>query len=115
MFTIDLPALVLAVSFFFYGSRCLFSEAMSREFRRWGVSHLRYLTGILEVLGSLGLVVGLWIPWVGFLAATGLSLLMLCGVAVRIRIKDTLLQTLPAVLFLFLSVFVMWRHFLLFQ
>jgi len=110
MFPINLPALVLAVSFFFYGSLCLFSEAMAREFRRWGVPHLRYLTGILEVLGSLGLVVGLLIPWVGFLAATGLSLLMVCGVAVRVRIRDTLLQTLPAVLFLFLSVFVMWRY-----
>jgi uncharacterized membrane protein YphA (DoxX/SURF4 family) len=106
---LDLPTLLLIVSFLIYGTRCLFAEAMVGEFERWGVSHLRYVTGSLEVLGALGLVVGLWLPLLGFLAGAGLSLLMLCGVFVRIRIRDGLLQTLPAVVFLTLSVLVTWR------
>ena len=106
MTAIDLPTLVLIISFLVYGIRCFFVEAMVFEFKRWGLAHLRYITGSLEVLGALGLIVGQWIPWIGFLAAGGLSLLMLCGLFVRIRIKDSLLQTLPAVVYLVVSVIV---------
>ncbi len=105
---IDLLTFVLIISFFVYGARCLFGEAMVHEFKRWGLPHLQYLTGLLEVLGALGLVVGRWFPWLGFFSAAGLALLMLCGIFVRIRVKDTLFQTLPAVLFLVISVFVTW-------
>lgn len=106
MTALEMPTLVLTISFLVYGGRCLFAEAMVHEFTRWGVAHLRYITGSLEVLGALGLIVGQWIPWVGFLAAIGLSLLMACGVFVRIRIRDSLFQTLPAVVFLVVSVIV---------
>ena len=105
---IDLLTLVLIISFFVYGARCLFAEAMVHEFKRWGLPHLRYLTGLLEVLGALGLVVGGWFPWLRIFSAAGLALLMLCGILVRIRVKDTLFQTLPAVLFLVISVLVTW-------
>lgn len=107
--SIDLPTLVLIISFLVYGGRCLFTETMVREFERWRVPQLRHLTGLLEMIGALGLVVGQGIPWIGFLAAAGLSLLMVCGVLVRMRIKDSLLQTLPAVIFLALSLFVTYR------
>lgn len=105
---IDLLTFVLVVSFLGYGSVCLFAEAMEHEFKRWGVPHLRYITGSLEVLGALGLVCGQWFPWLGIFSAAGLSLLMICGIFVRIRIRDSFLQTLPAVLFLLVSVLVTW-------
>jgi hypothetical protein len=54
------------------------------------------LTGVLQLLGAVGLVVGLRLTPVGVLAATGLSALMLLGVGVRRRIHDSVLQTLPA-------------------
>jgi len=105
---IDLLTFVLIISFLGYGSHCLFAEAMAHEFRRWGVPHLRYITGLLEVLGALGLFCGQWVPWLGVFSAAGLALLMLCGIFVRIRVRDSLLQTLPAVLFLVVSVLVAW-------
>jgi hypothetical protein len=107
--TIELPTLVLIISFLVYGGRCLFAEAMVLEFHRWGVSGLRHITGGLEVLGALGLVVGQWVPWVGLLSAAGLSLLMICGLMVRLRIRDSFLQTLPAVVYLIVSGIVAWR------
>ncbi len=106
---INLLTLVLIISFFIYGSRCLFAKAMISEFQRWRVPHLRHITGLLEVLGALGLVLGHWLPLLGMLAAAGLSLLMVCGIWVRISIKDTFLQTLPAVIFLIVSLLVAWR------
>jgi hypothetical protein len=107
--TIELPTLVLIISFLVYGTRCLFAEAMVLEFHRWGVSGLRRITGILEVLGAFGLVVGQWIPWVGLMSAAGLSILMTCGLVVRIRIRDSLLQTLPAIFYLIVSVLVLFQ------
>ena len=35
---------------------------MKRDFERFGLSHLRVLTGSLEVLGALGLMAGFWWP-----------------------------------------------------
>lgn len=105
---IDLLTFVLIVSFLGFGSRCLFAKAMELEFNRLGVPHLRYITGLLEVLGALGLICGQWFQWLGVFSAAGLALLMLCGIFVRIRIRDSFLQTLPAVLFLLISVLVTW-------
>jgi uncharacterized membrane protein len=105
----DMLTLVVIISFFVYGTRCLFAEEMKREFTRWRVPCLRYITGVLEVLGSLGLVVGQWFPWLGFCAAAGLSLLMCFGVLVRIRIRDSLWQTLPAIVFLVATVVVAFK------
>jgi hypothetical protein len=107
--TIELSTSVLIVSFLVYGARCLFAQAMVVEFKRWGVSELRHITGVLEILGALGLVAGQWLPWLGLLSAAGLSLLMACGLLVRLRIKDSFLQTLPAVIYLTVSVLVMWQ------
>jgi len=104
--TIELPTLVLIVSFLVYGTRCLFAQAMVLEFQRWGVPRLRHITGILEILGALGLLMGQWFPWLGLISAGGLSLLMTCGLAVRIRIKDSFLETLPAAIYLIASVLV---------
>jgi hypothetical protein len=104
--TIELPTLVLIISFLVYGTRCLLAEAMILEFHRWGVSGLRHITGILEVLGAVGLVLGQWLPWVGLMSASALSILMTCGLVVRLRIRDGFLQTLPAVIYLLVSLIV---------
>jgi uncharacterized membrane protein YkgB len=107
--TIDLPTLALITSFFIFGTRCLFAQAMVREFDRWHVPSLRHITGILEILGALGLVVGQWLPWVGLVSAAGLSLLVTCGLAIRMRVRDSFLQTLPAVVYIIASVFVLFQ------
>lgn len=106
---IELLPLLLIVSFLLDGSRCLFSDAMVHEFQRWGVPRLRYVTGLLEVLGSLGIFIGQWFPWIAVLSAAGLALLMVCGLCIRIRVKDTLVETLPAIFFLAVSVLETYR------
>ena len=46
--------------FLYYGVDCLFSDGMVVEFERYGLSRFRRLTGSVEVLGAVGLAVGLW-------------------------------------------------------
>ena len=80
---------------------------MEREFLRYGLVRLRVLTGWLEILGGVGLVVGLsWTP--SFLISSGgLSLLMLCGLFTRFRVGDPFHLWLPALLLMLLNVYLL--------
>jgi uncharacterized membrane protein YkgB len=85
---------------------CLFSQKMVLEFERFGLSPTqRQLTGIFQVLGSMGLLIGLWQPLFGLIGSGGLALLMLLGFLTRLKIRDGLIQSLPAFLFLLLNTY----------
>jgi uncharacterized membrane protein YphA (DoxX/SURF4 family) len=43
------------------------------------------ITGILEWAGAVGLVLGIWLPWLGVLAAGCLALFMIAAAFARIR------------------------------
>jgi uncharacterized membrane protein YphA (DoxX/SURF4 family) len=95
-----LPALTVlsGVSFVLYGVSCVRSDTMVREFERFGLARFRVLTGTLEILGGAGLLIGLRHPPLVFPSATGLALLMFLGVGVRLKMRDGLLLTSPALL-----------------
>jgi len=78
---------------------------MQQEYVRYGVPQLRPLVGSLQIAGALGLLAGLMLPIVGQLAAAGLTLLMFFGVRLRIRIKDSLPQMLPAIVCFLLNAY----------
>jgi len=99
-------ALLSAGLVLFYGLMVLFFDGMRAEFERFGLSRFRRLTGSLEVLGGVGLLVGLAVPEVMLVAAGGLTLLMLLGVITRIRVRDSLLESLPAWIVLAINAFI---------
>jgi uncharacterized membrane protein YphA (DoxX/SURF4 family) len=104
------PALAFCTgaAFVVYGLSCLRAESMKAEFRRFRLERLRVLTGVLEVLGGLGLLVGLVWPPAMRLSSGGLALLMMLGVGVRVRVNDSLLQTLPALVLLLVNGFILF-------
>lgn len=104
---LTLTAVVTAVVFVIYGALCLFADGMEAEFARYGLSRFRRLTGALELLGGAGLLVGLRFPSVLLLAAAGLAILMLLGVMTRVRVRDPLLETLPAAVLLAANLFLL--------
>jgi hypothetical protein len=57
------------------------------------------------------LLAGLWFPPLGKTGAGGLALMMFLAVLVRIRIRDTLLQTVPAIIYLFLNTYLFLRAY----
>lgn len=85
-----------ALSFLVYGTGCFTSQHLRNEFVRYGFSRGRCLIGFLQICGSLALIAGMWLPWLGKSGACGLALMMLVAVVVRIRIRDSFLQTTPA-------------------
>ena len=94
------------ISFLSYGALCLWTQHMAQEFERFGLARLRTLTGALELLGALGLIAGYFVPFVTIVAAGGLALLMLLGVAMRIRVRDSFVSMLPALLLVAINAFV---------
>lgn len=96
--------IVTAFSFIYYGTMCLFSKWMVLEFQRYRLSEFqRKITGLLQLAGSIGLLTGLKLPLVGLLAASGLSVLMLLGFLTRLKIRDTLIQSLPSFIFMLIN------------
>lgn len=99
-----------AISFIGFGLACLRTEAMQMEFERYGLSRYRKITGWLQLAGATGLLLGPYVLWLGMAAALGLSLQMLAGLAVRIRIRDTPVQCLPAIFYCALNAILTWLY-----
>ena len=96
--------LLTAVAFLVYGPCCIFSGHMVVEFERYRLARFRKLTGYLQILGAIGLLVGfLFIPAAGLVAALGLCVQMLLGFGVRLLIRDSLLQCLPSFGFMLIN------------
>lgn len=100
-------ALVLfsAVSFLVYGVGCFASDYLRQEFRRYRLADQRRLVGSLQCAAALALLAGLSLPSLGQAAAGGLALMMLVALAVRLRIRDSVPQMLPALGYLGLNAY----------
>lgn len=94
---------ISAIAFIFYGLLCLTTDHMKTEFQRYGLSRFRKLTGLLELLGGVGLLVGRFYYPVLALSAGGLALLMFLGIIVRFKTKDPIIQILPAIVLMLIN------------
>ena len=69
------------------------------------------LLGTIEILGSLGLLIGIWIPILGKLAALGFVLYFLGAVLAHLRARQGGKDLLPALVLLILSIIVALLQF----
>jgi hypothetical protein len=79
---------------------------MKREFNRFGLEKFGLLTITLEILGASGLIIGLMYNPILLISSGGLTVLMFLGILVRIRVKDGILVTLPALFFMVLNLYI---------
>jgi hypothetical protein len=76
---------------------------MIEDFKRFGLEKFSTLTGILEICGGAGLLIGLFYLPILWISSGGLAMLMLLGVIFRLRSGDRLLSSFPAIFFLILN------------
>jgi hypothetical protein len=89
-----------SLAFFYFGINCFYSDFIILEFERYGLPKFRKITGFLQLLGAAGLLVGLYLsPMLLLLASIGLSLLMISGFIVRLKINDNFIQSSPSFIF----------------
>ena len=107
MILLVLCTVASSLVFLIYGAFCAFTPSMVADFHRFGLDNLRILTGVLEILGGTGLLVGLrWRPAL-WLSAAGLALLMLIAFGVRLKMRDSVLQSTPSFLLMLLNVYIL--------
>lgn len=103
-FTLFIQFLII-ISFFIYGTSCFVSPYIRREFARYQLSSLRPWIGAAQILTSLCLFAGFYLPYLTILSSLVFTLMMLGAIVVRIRIRDSVWQTLPAILYFVLTLF----------
>ena len=93
--------IILGLLFVGIGSMTIAGRKMFVEnFRHFGYPQwFRVVTGSLEVLGGIGLLIGIWLPWLAALASAGLTLVMLGAVFTQVRTRESLQKiVLPIVM-----------------
>jgi len=96
------------VAFAGYGTSALVTDRMAAEFQRFGLAHLRVLTGTLQIVGSVALFVGYFFRPLLLLSAGGFAAMMVIGLVVRVRIRDPFVEMIPAFTLMCLNLFVVF-------
>ncbi len=100
---------ISGLSFLVFGVLCLTSVSLVGDFQRFGIGNLRMLTGWLEVTGGAGLLIGLrWRPAL-WISSGGLCLLMLIAFGFRLKMRDSVSQSLPSFAFVLLNAYIFVR------
>lgn len=81
---------------------------MKNEFKRFELEKLGLLTIILEILGASGLLIGLFINPILLISSSGLALLMLLGLILRIKLKDSFWVSIPALFYMGLNAYIFY-------
>jgi len=82
---------------------------MKSEFKRFGLEKIGFTIVMLEVLGAIGLLVGLKFSFLLIISSLGLAILMFAGLVVRIKVKDNIRVSLPAFFYMVLNTFIFWK------
>ncbi|CAI8204352.1 MAG: Uncharacterised protein [Cryomorphaceae bacterium] len=98
--------LISSLSFFAYAVSYFTSPHMKKEFKRFGLEKIGLLTIILQFMGAAGLIVGLKFNPILTISSLGLTLLMLSGLIVRIKLKDSIWISLPALFYMGLNTYI---------
>jgi hypothetical protein len=88
---------------------------MKNEFKRFGLEKIGLTTVLLEIIGAIGLLVGLKFNFFLIISSLGLAILMFAGVIVRIKLKDSIWITLPAFLLMVLNAFIFWNSIIILE
>jgi hypothetical protein len=86
---------------------------MKSEFKRFNLEKLGLLTIVLELLGAAGLLVGVMYNSILIISSGGLAALMLLGLLVRLKSKDSLRVSLPALFFCGLNAYICFKAIVL--
>jgi len=98
-----------AVSFIFYGITSFFSKRMLTEYSRWGYRNQRILLGCLQLLGGVGLLIGISNSLLLSVASFLLTFMMITAIFVRIKIKDSIVQMTPAIFYTVINFVILYN------
>lgn len=95
-----------SISFFIYFISYFISPFMENEFKRLNLEKIGLPIITLELLASLGLLIGIKYNPMLLLSSGGLSLMMLCAILFRMKSKDSFQSKLPAIFYMLLNLYI---------
>ena len=106
---INLSVIILSgLSFIIYGILLFYSKKMQEEFIRFKLEKFILLVGALELLGGVGVLLGIKYNWILIFSSLGLGVLMLLGFITRLKLKDSFLLTFPSLFFMLLNFYILY-------
>jgi len=108
MYVVTICTIISSLSFFAYAFSYFTAPHMKNEFKRFGLEKMGLTAVLLEITGATGLLVGLKFNLILMISSLGLALLMLAGLIVRIKIKDSIWISLPAFFYMALNAYIFW-------
>ena len=97
------------VAFLVYGVLCFFSSSMANDFHRFNLDNLRTTTGILELAGGAGLLIGLKWPPALWVSSGSLALLMLIAFCIRMRMHDGVAVSTPSFTLMLINLYILGK------
>ena len=97
------------LSFLGFGVSCFFSNKMVLEFQRYHLARFRTTTGFFQIVGAIGLLCASQSDLIWSISSLGLTILMLLGFIVRLRIKDSWIQSFPSLFYMVLNGYIFWQ------
>jgi len=96
---------LLGVAFLGAGaSKMAGAQTQVKNFDRWRLPQgWRPIVGLVELIGALGLLVGVVLPWVAAIAAVLLVVVMLGALLTHVRIRDVAQHFVPPAVLLCLA------------
>ena len=83
---------------------------MKSEFNRWGISKFRVVVGCAQLTGGFGLLLGFYFPVMTLLSSLGLTVLMLLGFILRLIVKDGIVKSTPAFIYIIINLFILLNN-----
>jgi len=108
MYAVTIGAIISSLSFFAYAFSYFNGPHMKNEFKRFGLEKMGLTIVLLEIIGALGLLVGLKFNVILIISSLGLALLMFAGIIVRIKLKDSIWISFPAFFYMILNAYIFW-------
>ncbi|MFC9449591.1 DoxX family protein [Bacillus cereus] len=108
---INIVKVVLFLFFLMTGTKII-SGKMADEFKRFGLpSFFNFLTGAFEIVGAIGMLLGIWIPVIALWAGVLLGGTMLAAVLTLIVLaRDPFKKAIPALVLFVLSLGISLYH-----
>tara|TARA_B100000678_G_scaffold166414_1_gene138961 strand:- start:217 stop:471 length:255 start_codon:yes stop_codon:yes gene_type:complete len=82
---------------------------MKSEYARWGYNNQRKIVGSLQLLGGIGLILGLQINVLLITTSFCFIMMMTMAIFIRVKIRDNITDILPAITYLFLSILIFYN------
>lgn len=89
------------------------ASSMKEEFAAYGLSEsIMYIIGTLKILSALGLIVSIWVSILSIPSASLMAILMIGAILMHMKIKDSPKQSMPAAIFLLLSIIIIIQTYI---